>query len=141
MTKAKYIPGDHTRNRYGMPGFIEMLAKARNCSIEEAERQYHVDKAEEAIVGKNPPLADNQNPMFEPMAIIVVGSFTGKGSIIAENGVLLPAMRATTPEEDLRFLIEDTERKMTRNLVEEADDLGKEMAHAFVDEMKKLQEK
>jgi hypothetical protein len=38
---------------------------------------------------------------------------------------------------ELDALINDTERKMTRDLVEEANDLGKELAHSFVDEMKK----
>jgi hypothetical protein len=114
----RYVPGDRARNKWGMPGFIEMLAKARNISLEEAETQYFVDEAEETIVGKNAPLADDQNPMFEPMVVIGVGSFNGKGSVVAENGVLLSAMRATTPEEDLQHLIDDTERKMTEQLFE-----------------------
>lgn len=47
----------------------------------------------------------------------------GKGSVIAENGVLLPCPRPTTPQEDYNQLISDTERKMTepaQSLMQEA---------------------
>jgi hypothetical protein len=135
--KPRYVPGDNARNRLGIPGFIELLAKARSITIEEAERQYNCDKAEELILNTGPTHYEGPDPGFqlafevhrepslsEQNAMMpheletdflktLLGKPLGKGTIIAEHGKLLPRPRPTTPEEDLQHLIEDTERKMT----------------------------
>lgn len=95
--------------------FVEALAEFRGISYEAAAAQHEKDQdhleilfTEAVITGEDDPSSFAE--LAEKDLMFELGQ--GKGTIIAEHGRLLPVPRLTTPEEDDRFLIEDTERKL-----------------------------